>query len=173
MSPRVVLVGAPGAGKTTVGRLVAERLEVPFADSDHLVEAAAGTSVADIFVVEGEPRFRELEREVVSSALPGFDGVLALGGGAVLDARTRADLAEQQVVLLRVGLAAASRRVGLNRDRPLLMGNVRATLGTLLQERAAVYEQVARASVDTDDLTADEVAAAVLALVADGVQDRR
>src|SRR4051812_46826159 len=113
MTPRVVLVGPPGAGKTTVGRLLAERWNVAFRDTDHDVEEVAGKPVADIFVNDGEPRFRELEKAAVASALQEHDGVLALGGGAVLDSDTRALLADATVVALTVGLSDAAMRVGL------------------------------------------------------------
>jgi shikimate kinase len=157
MSPRLVLVGPPGAGKSTVGAHLARRWQVAFADSDDLVEAMAGRTVSDIFVVDGEPAFRELERAAVAQAIAEHDGVLALGGGAVLDASTRSLLVDQPVVQLTVGASAAAARVGLNRDRPLLLGNVRTQLQTLLKERAPFYDEVARWTVDTDDLDPDGV----------------
>ncbi|MGN6252806.1 MAG: shikimate kinase [Marmoricola sp.] len=157
-SPRVVLVGPMGAGKTTVGQLLAQRWGVGFRDTDHDVEQAAGRTVADIFVEDGEPAFRALERDAVSVALTGHDGVLALGGGAVLDPATREALAGHRVVFLRVGLADAAQRVGLGVSRPLLLGNVRGRMKQLLDERTPVYEAVATAVVDTDGRTAAEVA---------------
>jgi len=161
----VVLVGAPGAGKSTVGRRLARRWGVGFRDSDQLVEAEAGTTVADIFVDEGESAFRSREREVIARALDHPDGVLALGGGAVLDATTRARLVGVPCVWLRVGVADAARRVGLNTSRPLLLGNVRGTLMTLLDERTPLYEEVATWSIDTDGRTIDEVVEAVAVAV--------
>lgn len=157
----IVLVGAPGAGKSTVGRRLARRWGVPFRDSDQMVESEAGKSVADIFVDEGEASFRAREREVIARALDDPEGVLALGGGAVLDATTRARLGDAPCVWLRVGVSEAARRVGLNTSRPLLLGNVRGTLMTLLNERTPLYEEVATWTVDTDGRTADEVADAV------------
>lgn len=150
MSPRVVLVGVMGAGKSTVGRLLAERWGVGFRDSDADVESAQGRTVQELFVDEGEPAFRALEREAVARALDEHDGVLALGGGAVLDAETRALLDGQPVVFLRVGLSDAASRVGLGVSRPLLLGNVRSNLKRFIDERAPVYEQVASHVVDTD-----------------------
>ena len=161
----IVIVGAPGAGKSTVGRRLARRWGVPFRDSDQMVEAEAGKSVADIFVDEGEASFRAREREVIAKALDDSDGVLALGGGAVLDESTRARLVQAPCVWLRVGVGEAAKRVGLNTSRPLLLGNVRGTLMALLDERTPLYEEVATWSVDTDGRTADEVVDAVVAAV--------
>jgi shikimate kinase len=167
-SPACVLVGPPGSGKTTVGELLAERLGVAFRDTDRDVEAARGMPVADIFVDEGEQAFRRYERAAVVRALAEHDGVLALGGGAVLDPATRADLAGHRVVFLSVGLADASKRVGLARDRPVLMANPRALLSSLLEARRPLYDEVASATVATEgrdpaDIT-DEVARALSAL---------
>jgi shikimate kinase len=161
VNPLVVLVGPPGAGKSTVGRLVAERRGVGFRDTDEDVEAAAGCTVSDIFVDQGEPAFRELERTAVEQALAGHDGVLALGGGAVVDAGVRAQLAGHRVVFLDVGLADAAARVGFNRDRPLLIGNPRAQLRLMLAERRPMYDEVATIRIETDGRSVEEVAEAV------------
>jgi shikimate kinase len=168
MRPRVVLVGPMGAGKTTVGRLVAEALGVGLLDTDEEVEHRTGRTVAELFVDEGEAYFRELESAAVTDALATHDGVLALGGGAVMGAGTRDQLAGHRVVFLRVGLSDAARRVGLGVSRPLLLGNVRGRIKQLLDERTPVYESVASHIVETDGVTADEVAARVLELVQDG-----
>ena len=163
--PVLVLIGSPGAGKTSVGRRVAERLGVPFADTDHLVEAAAGKPVADIFVDDGEAEFRRLEAQAVADALTGFDGVLSLGGGAVMREETRERLAGHRVVWLQVALSDAVTRVGMNTARPLLLGNVRGTLSALLEQRTPVYRQVATDVVDTSGRSLREVTAEVLGLV--------
>lgn len=173
--PLVVLVGPMGAGKSTVGRLLAERLGAAFRDTDDDVEAAEGRPISDIFVDAGEEYFRAVERAAVATALAEHGGVLALGGGAVMAEQTRALLAGHRVVFLRVGLTDAAARVGLGASRPLLLGNVRGTMKTLLDERAPVYESVATAVVDTDGLTPQEVASAVLAhigeVAGEGVDD--
>jgi shikimate kinase len=165
MSPRVVLVGPMGAGKSTVGRLLAERWGVPFRDTDDDVERAEGRTISDIFVESGEERFRALERSAVAHALAEHSGVLAVGGGAVLAEETRAALSGQRVVFLRVGLSDAAARVGLGASRPLLLGNVRGTMKALLDQRTPVYEAVAVAVVDTDGRTPEEVAELVAAHV--------
>ncbi|AXG76872.1 shikimate kinase [Streptomyces paludis] len=161
-APVVVLVGPMGVGKTTVGELLAERLGTRFRDSDADIVAAQGRTIADIFVDEGEDRFRELEREAVRTALAGHDGVLALGGGAVLDATTRELLAGLPVVYLTMEVGEAIKRSGLNTARPLLAVNPRQQWKLLMEARRHHYTDVARVVVPTDDLTAEEVTEAVL-----------
>ena len=157
--PRLVLVGPMGAGKTTVAGLLASRWGTTVRDTDLDVEAAEGRRISDIFVDEGEAHFRALERAAVADALAGHDGVLALGGGAVLDPTTRRLLADHTVVFLQVGLSDAVKRVGLGVGRPLLLGNVRARVKALLDERLPLYQEVADVQVDTDGRTPDDVAA--------------
>lgn len=160
--PVVVLVGPPGAGKTTVGQVVAARLGVGYRDTDAAIEEAAGKAIPDIFFDEGEPHFRDLERTAVRDALAGHRGVLSLGGGAILDEGTRALLTGLPVVFLDVGLHDAVRRVGLDAPRPLLAVNPRQRWRELMEERRPLYTEVARAVVSTDDRTPQDVAAAVL-----------
>ena len=156
--PVVVLVGPMGAGKTTVAHLLAARWGVTVRDTDQDVEAAAGKAISEIFIDEGEARFRELERAAVADALLDHPGVLALGGGAVLDPGTRDALAGHRVVFLSVGLSDAVKRVGLGVGRPLLLGNVRSRIKALLDERLPVYRAVASFEVETDGRTPEEVA---------------
>lgn len=165
MTPRVVLIGAMGAGKTTVGGLLADAWGVGFRDTDHDVETTSGRSISDIFVEDGEPAFRELERAAVAAALAEHSGVLALGGGAVLDPDTQALLAGHPVVYLEVGLADASQRVGLGVSRPLLLGNVRGRVKQLLDERAPIYRRLATVIVNTDGRSAADVADEVRAAI--------
>jgi shikimate kinase len=157
-----VLVGAPGSGKSTVGALVAAELRVGFRDTDDDIVEVAGKPIPDIFVDDGEDAFRALERSAVATALSTFDGVLALGGGAVLAAETRARLAEHTVAYLSVELADAASRVGFGAGRPLLAMNPRATLKFLLDQRKPLYEEVATFTVVTDGHTPDEVSAEIL-----------
>ncbi len=164
--PVAVLIGAPGAGKSTVGRRVAERLQVPFVDTDALIEEASGMTVADMFVELGEPEFRLREEETVRRALLEQSGVVALGGGAILSELTRQRLADQTVVWLRVNVSDAASRVGMNQARPLLLGNVRGRLTQLLNERTPLYESVATITIDTDGRAVREVTSSVLAAVA-------
>lgn len=159
--PLVVLVGPMGAGKSTVAELLAAAYDVPVRDTDADVEAAEGRSISDIFVDSGEATFRELERAAVAAALATHEGVLSLGGGAVLDAATRELLVGHRVVFLRVGLSEAVKRVGLGAGRPLLFGNVRAQIKKTLDERAPVYESVASFVVDTDEVAPADVAARI------------
>ncbi|MBA2738278.1 MAG: shikimate kinase [Actinomycetota bacterium] len=165
MSPVVVLVGPPGAGKTSVATRLAAALGTTVRDTDADVEAAAGVSVADIFFDHGEQYFRGLEAVAVTQALAEHDGVLALGGGAVLDPATREALCPHRVVLLDVGLAESGRRVGLGVSRPLLMGNVRGQLKALLDQRRPLYLEVADHVVPTDGRDVETVVAAVLAVL--------
>jgi shikimate kinase len=160
VSPRIVVIGPPGAGKTTVGGLLAARLGVGFRDVDHDIEAAAGKSIADIFTGDGEPVFRELEENAVATGLAEHDGVLALGGGAILSARTRERLAEHVVLFLNVGMSEGVQRTGLSGARPLLSGvNPRATFKALLDARLPLYREVARIEVLTDELEPEQVVA--------------
>jgi shikimate kinase len=165
MSPVVVLVGPPGAGKTTVGQALAERRGLAFRDTDVDVERAAHKSVPDIFIEDGEAAFRELERHAVAQALVEHDGVLALGGGAVLNASTRDALSGHHVVFLDVGLTAAAERVGFNRSRPLLVLNPRTELQRMLTERRPSYEAVATDIVDTNGRDVDDVVAEIETLL--------
>ncbi|MER6951693.1 shikimate kinase [Nonomuraea sp. NPDC000554] len=159
---KAVLIGPPGSGKTTLGNLLAERLGVAFRDTDADVEAVAGKPVSDIFVEDGEARFRELEQQAVRQALAEHDGVLSLGGGAVLNPETQALLDGQPVVYLQVGLADAVQRVGLAAARPLLVLNPRSQLKKLMEERRPIYERLAVLTVVTDKREPAELAEEII-----------
>ncbi|MDF3045028.1 MAG: shikimate kinase [Ornithinibacter sp.] len=164
--PRVVLVGPPGSGKSTVGGLLARLLGVALHDTDTAVEAAQGRTISDVFVEDGEPAFRALERAEVARALAEEDGVLALGGGAPMDRDTEPLLHGHTVVFLDVGIADASKRVGFDQSRPLLAVNPRASWVRLMNERRPVYERVATHRVDTAGRTPEDVAAEIVRLLA-------
>jgi shikimate kinase len=168
-APVAILIGPPGAGKSTVGALLADRLGVGFTDTDAEVEAVAGKPVSDIFVENGEAAFRELERAAVARALDGRGGgVVAVGGGAVLDPGTQQRLAGHRVVYLQTGFAAAAKRVGMDQARPLLIGNPRTTLRILLEQRLPVYERLATITVPTDDQEPGQIAADIVGLLGAG-----
>ncbi len=161
-----VLIGPPGAGKSTVGPLLAARLGVGFTDTDAEVEATAGKPVSDIFVEDGEPAFRDMERAAVATALDGANGVVAIGGGAVLDPATQRQLAGRPVVYLETGFASAAKRVGMAQARPLLIGNPRATLKILLEQRLPIYARLAAITVNTDDREPEEIVAEIASRLA-------
>lgn len=148
MSPRVVLIGAPGAGKSTVGALLAQSLDCKFVDSDLVIEEQEKMSIASIFIEKSESYFRNVEKSVVLNLLSSEKGVVSLGGGSVLDSEIRQALSALPVVWLQISLADAVERVGLNQSRPLLLGNVRGNMKKLLTERNHVYESVATIKVD-------------------------
>lgn len=165
MAPVAVVVGAPGAGKSTVGEAVAALLGVPFADVDTIIEQRAGKPIPEIFFDDGEETFRQMERETIAAALAELGGVLALGGGAILHDGTRDLLRGHTVVYLSVELSDAVKRVGLGAGRPLLAVNPRATLKYLLDQRRPLYASVATHTVATDGRSPEDIAAEVVALL--------
>lgn len=163
--PRVVLTGPPGSGKTTVGRALAALLGVSLHDTDQAIEAWQGRSISDIFLDDGEQRFRELERAETASSLTSHTGVLSLGGGAVMDPATEAALAGHTVVFLDVGVAAAAKRVGFDRSRPLLAVQPRAQWIRMMERRRPTYERLATFRVQTTGRQPQEVAAEIVQLL--------
>ena len=168
--PAAIMIGPPGAGKTTVGALVAGLLGLDFVDTDTVIEQAAGKPVSDIFVQDGEVAFRALERRAAAHLIGGHPGVLALGGGAILDPGTRELLAGRRVVYLETGFVSAVHRTGLDAPRPLLFGNPRARMKTLLEERLPVYAGLAWLTVPTDDREPGDIAGEIAARLAPGSQ---
>lgn len=164
--PAAVLIGPPGSGKSTVGRALADVLGVALHDTDAAIEVIAGKSIADIFIDDGEPAFRALERAQVARALAEERGVVALGGGAPMDPATQEALADQVVVLLDVGIADAAKRVGFDQSRPLLAVNPRSSWVALMKQRRPTYERLARHRVDTAGRTPQDIAAEIARLLA-------
>ena len=160
--PLVVLVGPMGVGKSTVGQLLAERLGVGYRDTDDDIVAGQGRAIAEIFVDDGEEAFRAIEKQAVRTALTEHQGVLALGGGSILDADTRALLAGQRVLYLSMDVEEAVKRTGLNAARPLLAVNPRKQWRELMDARRGLYEEVASTVVATDGRTPEEVAEVAL-----------
>jgi shikimate kinase len=162
VAPIVVLVGAPGSGKTTIGKLLAQELSVEFIDTDDEIEKASQKTISQIFMDQGEAEFRKLEKAQVAKSLEDHPGVVSLGGGAVLNSETRELLKKHQTLWLQVGAKDAATRVGLAQARPVLVGNVRAKLVELLNQRTPLYEEVASFSIDTTDKTTNQVVQAAL-----------
>jgi len=173
IQPAVVLIGPPGSGKSTVGAAISRSTGWPLRDVDDNVEKQAGKTISDIFLDDGEAHFRELEKAAVAAALATHAGVLSLGGGAILAAQTRRALAGQMVVFLNLSMPTGVRRTGMAANRPLLAGiNPRATYKALLEARTPLYREVARYEIQTDDLSAAEVARIVVQQLGDSQHDK-
>lgn len=156
---RVVLIGAPGSGKSTVGAALAKVLALDFIDTDQLIEEREGKAITDIFVVDGEPHFRAVELETLKHVLTLNDVVISLGGGAPISdqAQQLINSSESTVIFLDVSLATAAPRVGFNRDRPLLLGNPRAQWQALSDKRRPIYESLADVSIKVDDMSVEAI----------------
>lgn len=155
----IVLIGPPGAGKTTVGKALSKRLNLKFVDTDYLIEQKDGRKIAEIFLESGEEAFRALEKQVVLDSLDETDAVISLGGGAVLDLDVQAKLRlQEKVIFLDVSISNAAPRVGFNRERPLLLGNPRQQWLGLMEKRRPIYESLATFTVNTDNRKAQEIA---------------
>ncbi len=158
---RIVLIGAPGSGKSTVGRALAAHLSWPFVDTDALIELKESKSISDIFVVNGEEYFRTIEFEALAEVLEEDSIVISLGGGAPISEKAQEllEASDSLVVFLDVSLATAAPRVGFNRDRPLLLGNPRAQWQALSEQRRPIYEKLAKQSIKVDDMDVEEIIA--------------
>lgn len=155
----IVLIGPPGAGKTTVGKALSKKLNLKFVDTDYLIEQKDGRKIAEIFLESGEEAFRALEKQVVLVSLDETDAVISLGGGAVLDLDVQAKLRlQEKVIFLDVSISNAAPRVGFNRERPLLLGNPRQQWLGLMEKRRPIYESLATFTVNTDNRKAQEIA---------------
>lgn len=164
MTPRLILIGPPGAGKTSIGRSLARSLQLTFADTDTLIEIDQGKTVSQIFIDDGEPLFREVEERICLDAIENEVGVLSLGGGAVLSKKVQDAMRTSgaRVVFLDVSLKVAAPRIGFNRDRPLLLNNPRQQWQTLMDARRPVYEALADVIFEVEDRTVNQVAKELL-----------
>jgi shikimate kinase len=160
MIKKVVLIGPPGAGKSTIGKALAKEIATEFIDSDSEIERITGKKISDIFVEEGEAVFRKTEVEVVTALLAGFEGVIALGGGAPINTQIQEALTgvEYPVIFIDVSISQAANRIGFNKDRPLLLINPRQQWMNLMSERRPIYEKLASQTVNSDSQKPHEVA---------------
>ncbi len=156
---RIVLIGAPGSGKSTVGVELAAHLQWPFVDTDALIELKESKKITDLFVENGEEYFRSVEFLALQEVLQEEPAVISLGGGAPISdiAQELLQSSNSVIVFLDVSLATAAPRVGFNRDRPLLLGNPRAQWQALSEQRRPIYEKLATQSIKVDDMTVDEI----------------
>ena len=166
MSSQIILIGPPGAGKSTIGLSLAKKMKVKFADTDSMIESKLDKKISDIFVDLGEPVFRAEELKVLAEVLQSDNGVVSLGGGAPisLPAQELIRASGATVIFLDISLGKAAARVGFNRDRPLLLGNPRAQWNELMSSRRPIYEALATAVVPVDDRTVNEICADILAV---------
>ena len=159
MGPNLVLIGPPGAGKSSIGRQLSRALNLSFTDTDSLIEVKAGKKISEIFVEDGEPFFRKLERDIVLETLENQEGVIALGGGSILDSDVADKLKsmKEKIIYLDVSISNAAPRVGFNKDRPLLAVNPRQQWLALMEKRKPIYERLAGMKVSTDNRKPSEV----------------
>ncbi|CAB4604786.1 unannotated protein [freshwater metagenome] len=167
MPPRVILIGPMGSGKTTIGQLVAERLDIPFRDTDQVIEENSGRTVSDIFLEDGEEAFRVLEKGVLRDELLSDGTVLALGGGAPIsiDAQSALRAIASPVIYLDISLATVAPRIGFNRDRPLLLHNPRGQWQTLMEARRPIYESIADTVIDVNTKTEIDIVDEILEVI--------
>jgi shikimate kinase len=160
MTKKIVLIGPPGAGKTSIGKALSKELELAFIDSDAEIERISGKTISEIFVDQGEAVFRKTEVETVTRILAKFEGVVALGGGAPINPEIQKVLlnSEYPVIFIDVSISQAANRIGFNKDRPLLMINPRQQWLHLMSERRPIYEKLATITVSSDNSKPAEVA---------------
>ena len=164
MFNKIVLIGPPGAGKSSVGKALAKELSLPFIDSDSEIEKAAGKKISEIFVEDGEPHFRAMEVDKVKQLLRDFTGVISLGGGAPINKEIFdiLETVDYPVIFIDVSIAQAAIRIGFNKDRPLLLINPRQQWINLMSQRRPVYEKLATDTVSSDSKKPHEVAKIIL-----------
>ena len=160
MTKKIVLIGPPGAGKTSIGKALSKELKLDFIDSDAEIERISGKTISEIFVDQGEAVFRKTEVEAVTRILAEFEGVVALGGGAPINPEIQKVLlnSEYPVIFIDVSISQAANRIGFNKDRPLLMINPRQQWLHLMSERRPIYEKLATITVSSDNSKPAEVA---------------
>lgn len=162
--PRVVLIGPPGAGKTTIGRRLAKELGVDLYDTDVGIELEAGRTIPEIFAADGEAEFRKIEERVVRRAILAERGVVSLGGGAILSRETRALLRNRMVVYLEISIGEGLKRTGSSKQRPLLNGSdPAAKYRELMRQRRPLYREVATIRVRTDGRSPARVVSQIVA----------
>ena len=165
--PNLIIIGPPGAGKSSVGRQLGKVMQIPFSDTDKIIEERTGKKIAEIFLEDGEPIFRKIEREVVLEEIAKEDGILALGGGSILDSEVDKELSKlkSRVIYLEVSISNAAPRVGFNKDRPLLAVNPRQQWMALMEKRRPIYERLAGHKVSTDNKKPSEVVKEIQGLI--------
>jgi len=168
MPPRLILIGPMGSGKTTIGQLLATNLNLTFRDTDQVIESETGKTVSEIFLDQGEDKFRALEKAVLRKELLTDETILALGGGAPIsiDAQSALRAIASPVIYFDISLASVAPRIGFNRDRPLLLHNPRGQWETLMQERRPIYESIADIVIDVNAKTEQAIVAEILEAVA-------
>lgn len=160
MTKKIVLIGPPGAGKTSIGKALSKEIGLAFIDSDAEIERISGKTISEIFVDQGEEVFRKTEVETVTRILAEFEGVVALGGGAPINPEIQKVLlnSDYPVIFIDVSISQAANRIGFNKDRPLLMINPRQQWLHLMSERRPIYEKLATITVSSDNSKPAEVA---------------
>jgi shikimate kinase len=160
MTPRIILIGPMGAGKSTAGAILASAFSTQWRDTDLMITAQSGREISDIFTEDGEDAFRAIEKIVLRTALLEDATVLSLGGGACLsvDSQSALRVSGSFIAYLKISLAEVSSRVGFNRDRPLLLGSPRAQWQALMNDRAPIYESLADIVVEVDGKSPEEIA---------------
>ena len=168
MPPRLILIGPMGSGKTTIGQLLATNLNLTFRDTDQVIEFESGKTVSEIFLDQGEDKFRALEKAVLRKELLTDGTILALGGGAPIsiDAQSALRAIASPVIYFDISLASVAPRIGFNRDRPLLLHNPRGQWETLMQERRPIYESIADIVIDVNGKSEQAIVAEILEAVA-------